>query len=99
MLNFLSFMSGIATRTGKFVEKARPYGVKIMDTRKTIPLLRYLEKYAVFSGGGANHRMGLYDRVLIKDNHITVRRGQGTGRRVQDELKKMVEAARTHSPG
>ena len=71
MLNFLSFLSGIATQTKTFVEKARPYGVKIMDTRKTLPLLRYLEKYAVFTGGGANHRMGLYDQVLVKDNHIS----------------------------
>ncbi|MBP7056607.1 MAG: carboxylating nicotinate-nucleotide diphosphorylase [Candidatus Omnitrophica bacterium] len=71
MINFLSFLSGIATRTKQYVDKVRPYGVKIMDTRKTIPLLRYLEKYAVYTGGGTNHRMGLYDQVLIKDNHIS----------------------------
>jgi nicotinate-nucleotide pyrophosphorylase (carboxylating) len=70
VLNFLSFLSGIATSTKKFVDIAAPYGVKVMDTRKTLPLLRYLEKYAVFTGGGSNHRMGLYDQVLIKDNHI-----------------------------
>ena len=70
MLNFTEFLSGIATNTKAFVDKVRPYGVKIMDTRKTYPLLRYLEKYAVSVGGGANHRMGLYDQVLIKDNHI-----------------------------
>ncbi|MDO8525782.1 MAG: nicotinate-nucleotide diphosphorylase (carboxylating), partial [Candidatus Omnitrophota bacterium] len=77
MLNFLSFLSAVATITKQFVDKARPYGVRIMDTRKTLPLLRYLEKYAVRTGGGINHRMGLYDQVLIKDNHI-----QGTGYRV-----------------
>ena len=70
MLNFLEFLSGIATKTRSFVDKVKPYGVKVMDTRKTYPLLRYLEKYAVSVGGGANHRMGLYDQVLIKDNHI-----------------------------
>lgn len=70
MLNFLTFLSGISTKTKQFVDIAKPYGVKILDTRKTIPLLRYLEKYAVFTGGGTNHRMGLYDQVLIKDNHI-----------------------------
>lgn len=72
MLNFISFLSGIATQTRQFVEKAKSFGVKIMDTRKTLPLLRYLEKYAVSTGGGINHRMGLYDQVLIKDNHIKV---------------------------
>ena len=70
MLNFLTLLSGISTNTKRFVDIARPYGVKILDTRKTFPLLRYLEKYAVFTGGGTNHRMGLYDQVLIKDNHI-----------------------------
>ena len=70
MLNFIAFLSGIATKTKQYVDKAKPYGVKILDTRKTLPLLRYLEKYAVVTGGGVNHRMGLYDQVLIKDNHI-----------------------------
>jgi len=70
MINFVSFLSGISTKTKKFVDAVSPYGVKIMDTRKTYPLLRYLEKYAVSVGGGVNHRMGLYDQVLIKDNHI-----------------------------
>ena len=72
ILNFLTFLSGIATRTKQFVDKAKPYGVKILDTRKTVPLIRYLEKYAVFTGGGTNHRMGLYDQVLIKDNHLVI---------------------------
>jgi nicotinate-nucleotide pyrophosphorylase (carboxylating) len=69
-LNFLQHLSGIATYTHKFVRKVKPYTVKILDTRKTIPGLRILEKYAVKVGGGYNHRMGLYDAVLIKDNHI-----------------------------
>jgi nicotinate-nucleotide pyrophosphorylase (carboxylating) len=86
MLNFLEFLSGIATKTRAFADKTKPYGVKVMDTRKTYPLLRYLEKYAVSVGGGANHRMGLYDQVLIKDNHI-----QSAGK---TGLKALVEAAR-----
>jgi len=93
MLNFLSFLSGISTRTAQFVEKARPYGVKIMDTRKTLPLLRYLQKYAVFIGGGTNHRMGLYDRVLIKDNHIKSRKLRAIGHK-SVSLKDLVEEAR-----
>ncbi len=70
-LNFVQRMTGIATLTHKLVEKAAPYGVQILDTRKTTPTLRMLEKYAVSCGGGENHRMGLFDRVLIKDNHIS----------------------------
>ncbi len=69
-LNFLQRLSGIATLTSAYARRAAPYGVAIKDTRKTTPGLRYLEKYAVRVGGGANHRMGLYDAVLIKDNHI-----------------------------
>lgn len=69
-LNFLQRLSGIATFTRKFVDKVEGLGVKIIDTRKTTPGLRALEKYAVRMGGGGNHRMGLYDGILIKDNHI-----------------------------
>jgi len=69
-LNFLSRMSGIATLTNKFVNKVRKKAIEIFDTRKTSPGLRILEKYAVKCGGGKNHRMGLYDMVIIKDNHI-----------------------------
>jgi len=68
-LNFLQHLSGIATLTKRFVEKAG--NINVYDTRKTTPLLRELEKYAVRTGGGKNHRFGLYDMVLIKDNHIT----------------------------
>lgn len=98
MLNFLSLMSAVATRTNLFVEKAKPFGVKIMDTRKTLPLLRYLEKYAVFSGGGTNHRMGLYDQVLIKDNHIKAGELKKTKGRGEGMLKRLVEGARKNSP-
>ncbi len=69
-LNFLGFLSGVATRTSEMVEAVRGTDVKIYDTRKTIPLHRYLEKYAVTMGGGYNHRKGLWDMVLIKDNHL-----------------------------
>lgn len=69
-LNFLGRMSGIATLTRKFVDAVEGTGVIILDTRKTAPGLRVLDKLAVIRGGGQNHRMGLYDMVLIKDNHI-----------------------------
>ncbi|MCP2518918.1 carboxylating nicotinate-nucleotide diphosphorylase [Candidatus Aminicenantes bacterium AC-708-M15] len=71
-LNFLQRLSGIATLTNKFVEAVKGYNVKILDTRKTTPCLRKLEKYAVRKGGGENHRMSLSDMVLIKDNHLVV---------------------------
>jgi len=69
-LNFLARLSGITTLTAKFVDAVAPYRAVILDTRKTTPGWRILEKYAVRCGGGRNHRMGLYDMVLIKDNHI-----------------------------
>jgi len=69
-LNFLGHLSGIATLTHKMVETAASDRVKILYTRKTTPGLRYLEKYAVATGGGENHRFGLFDMILIKDNHI-----------------------------
>jgi len=74
-LNFLQRMSGIATMTRLFVKQVADYEVKILDTRKTVPGLRLLDKYAVKAGGGENHRIGLYDMVLIKDNHIKVAGG------------------------
>ncbi len=74
-LNFLQRLSGIASITAKFVEAVKPYPAKIYDTRKTTPGLRLLEKYAVKMGGGTNHRFGLYDGILIKDNHIKVAGG------------------------
>jgi nicotinate-nucleotide pyrophosphorylase (carboxylating) len=69
-LNIIQRLSGIATSSNVFQKIASPYGVVILDTRKTTPMLRLLEKYAVKTGGASNHRMGLYDMVLIKDNHI-----------------------------
>jgi nicotinate-nucleotide pyrophosphorylase (carboxylating) len=74
-LNFLQRMSGIATITSKFCQEVKDFPVRIVDTRKTTPGLRILEKYAVRMGGGHNHRFGLYDAVLIKDNHIAVAGG------------------------
>ncbi len=73
-LNFLQRLSGIATLTSQFAERVKPLKTAIMDTRKTIPGWRYLEKYAVAVGGGVNHRMGLYDQVLVKDNHLDIMR-------------------------
>jgi len=75
LLNFLQHLSGIATLTAQYVEAVKPYKVDILDTRKTTPLLRLLEKYAVHVGGGVNHRYGLYDQILIKDNHIKIAGG------------------------
>ena len=74
-LNFLQRLSGIATLTRKYVDLTAPYGIKILDTRKTTPNLRLLEKYAVKVGGGFNHRLGLDNGILIKDNHIKVSGG------------------------
>lgn len=70
ILNFLSHLSGIATLTNKYVQKAQKYGVIILDTRKTLPGLRYLEKYAVTIGGGQNHRLNLSEMIMLKDNHL-----------------------------
>ena len=74
-LNFLQRLSGIATKTAKLVKETSPYPVKILDTRKTTPGMRYLEKYAVRVGGGENHRFGLFGGILIKDNHIKIAGG------------------------
>ena len=74
-LNFLQRLSGIATHVHAFVNTLRGHSVRLVDTRKTTPGWRVLEKYAVRMGGGANHRMGLFDGVLIKDNHIAVSGG------------------------
>ncbi|WP_066637721.1 carboxylating nicotinate-nucleotide diphosphorylase [Desulfolucanica intricata] len=74
-LNFLQHLSGIATETRKIVELVKPYDVQVADTRKTTPGLRIFEKYAVTVGGGVNHRMGLDDAVLIKDNHLQIAGG------------------------
>ncbi len=74
-LNFLQRMCGVATLTRKCVDLVAPTKVRILDTRKTTPLWRSLEKYAVRMGGGSNHRLGLYDGILIKENHIVLAGG------------------------
>ena len=93
-LNFLQRMTGIASRTREFVDKVKRYGTLILDTRKTTPTLRILEKYAVTCGGGTNHRMGLYDMVLIKDNHRRLWQAAGLS-----NLQGAVVAARAQFPG
>ena len=75
VLNCMQRMSGIATKTKRINELISDYDVKILDTRKTTPNIRFLEKWAVKIGGGYNHRMGLYDAILIKDNHIDYSKG------------------------
>ncbi len=87
-LNLLQRISGIASRTNEYVEKVKNYDVKIADTRKTIPGIRILDKYAVKIGGGYNHRYNLSDGVLIKDNHI----------RVVGGIAKSIELARNEIP-
>ncbi len=87
-LNIMQRMSGIATRTSRIADILAPYKTKVVDTRKTTPGLRILEKYAVRTGGGHNHRFGLYDGVLIKDNHIKVAGG----------ITKAVNSARQKAP-
>ena len=84
-LNFLGRMSGIATLTYEFVKRIEGTNIKILDTRKTSPALRILEKYAVNAGGGYSHRMGLYDMFLIKDNHIEAAGG------LDKAIKRVIE--------
>ena len=89
VLNFLQRLSGIATTTRKYVRAVQGTKAKIYDTRKTLPGWRALEKYAVRCGGGHNHRLGLYDGVLVKDNHLAQ-----LGRNFQPKLRKVIEKAR-----
>ena len=92
-LNFMQRMCATATLTRRFVEATRKYKTLILDTRKTTPGLRVFEKYAVLCGGGTNHRFGLYDRVLMKDNHRRLWKGGNP-----DELDQAVAAARKAFP-
>jgi nicotinate-nucleotide pyrophosphorylase (carboxylating) len=92
-LNFMQRLCGIATLTRRFVEAVSGFGTLILDTRKTTPNLRLFEKYAVRCGGGTNHRFGLYDRVLLKDNHRRLWQGGDPER-----LDLAVEAARRAFP-
>ncbi len=87
-LNILQRMSGIATNTKKYADKLQGYDSVIADTRKTTPLFRYFEKYAVKTGGGKNHRFGLFDAVMLKDNHIAAAGG----------IKNAVEKVRGNIP-
>lgn len=93
-LNFLTHLSGIASLTARFVEAVRGTRAKILDTRKTLPGWRLPEKYAVRAGGGTNHRIGLYDAVLIKDNHLAAFRHA----RPQGSLAEAVRAVREKIP-
>jgi nicotinate-nucleotide pyrophosphorylase (carboxylating) len=98
-LNFLGHLSGIATMTARYVAAVAGTGARILDTRKTTPGLRTLEKQAVAAGGGTNHRMGLYDAILIKENHIAlagglevaVERARGAGKAVEVECRDLGE--------
>jgi nicotinate-nucleotide pyrophosphorylase (carboxylating) len=92
-LNFMQRMCATATLTRKFVDATKRWKTQILDTRKTTPGLRVFEKYAVLCGGGTNHRMGLYDRVLMKDNHRRLWKGGNP-----DELDQAVIAARKAFP-
>ena len=101
-LNLLGHLSGIATLTARYVEAVAGTGARILDTRKTTPGLRALEKAAVAAGGGANHRMGLYDAILIKENHIALagglevalERALATGSAVEVECRDLDQVER-----
>jgi nicotinate-nucleotide pyrophosphorylase (carboxylating) len=93
-LNFLQRLSGIATLTASFVKAVAGTRAEVFDTRKTTPGLRLLEKYAVRVGGGHNHRMGLYDQILIKDNHLKCL----AGRTDVESLTVFVKRLRSHLP-
>ena len=100
-LNFLQRLSGVATLTRAFVEKLRPYRAVLLDTRKTTPGMRYLEKKAVRDGGGRNHRLNLEDMAMVKDNHIVMAggiaqavarvRASCPGKRIEVEVKDLSE--------
>jgi nicotinate-nucleotide pyrophosphorylase (carboxylating) len=91
VLNFLSLLCGIATRTREYVDAVKPYKVKIIDTRKTIPGLRILEKYAVRIGGGFNHRFSLDEMVMVKDNHLKVIGGHKKLAKLSRRYKSEIE--------
>jgi nicotinate-nucleotide pyrophosphorylase (carboxylating) len=109
-LNFLQRLSGVATLTRKFVEEVRGTSARILDTRKTTPGLRALEKQAVLAGGGSNHRMGLYDMAMIKDNHLAAGsdnarlqagidrlKSENQGMRVEVEVDSLAQLAEVFS--
>jgi len=90
MLNCMQRMSAIATKTKYFVEQIAPYNVKLLDTRKTTPNFRVCEKWAVKIGGGVNHRIGLFDQILIKDNHIQAASG------IRNAINACIEFVKTN---
>jgi len=92
-LNFLQHLSGVATLTARYVAAVAGTGARILDTRKTLPGWRLLEKYAVTCGGGGNHRQGLFDMILIKDNHLAALGNH------PDPVAEAVRRARQHAPG
>lgn len=108
-LNFLQLLAGVATRTAQFVAALSGSRTRVLDTRKTIPGLRLAQKYAVRAGGGDNHRVGLYDAVLIKENHIAAAgsiaaavgeaRRRGAGRFIEVEVETLDELAQALDAG
>jgi len=106
-LNFLGHLSGIATLTARYVAAVAGTGARILDTRKTTPGLRALEKQAVAAGGGSNHRMGLYDAILIKENHVAlagrlevaVERARAAGHPVEVECRDLHEVSSAIAAG
>lgn len=90
-LNFLQHLSGVATLTAAYVQAVKGTGARILDTRKTTPGFRMLEKQAVLHGGGVNHRMGLYDRAMVKDNHLVAEGGV-------DALQSAIQRLKTERP-
>lgn len=91
-LNFLQRLCGVATMTRRYVEAVRPHPVKVLDTRKTTPGWRWLEKMAVRAGGGVNHRLGLHDQVMVKDNHLLA-----AGR--TEDLQAAIDRVKRARPG
>lgn len=93
LLNFLQHLSGIATQTRRYVEALGPSHTKLLDTRKTTPGFRVLEKYAVACGGGWNHRIGLFDRIMLKDNHLASSGADG-----EEALTSLIRQTRQRHP-
>jgi nicotinate-nucleotide pyrophosphorylase (carboxylating) len=93
LLNFLQFLSGVATETLKYVDALGVTSTRVLDTRKTTPGYRMLQKYAVACGGGWNHRLGLFDRVMLKDNHLAA-----DGSQAGEPLTGLVKRAREQNP-
>jgi nicotinate-nucleotide pyrophosphorylase (carboxylating) len=97
ILNFMTHLSGVASRTAQFVDAVAGTKARILDTRKTLPGYRALQKYAVRCGGGTNHRMGLFDGVLIKDNHLAARGDSACASAVADARRYMIATGRNTS--